>query len=113
MIFAANVADHDLAHGNAMTRAVDEYVSTLGGEMIAVSAQVESELTELAPDDRLAFLQSMGVSSEEQCGLRLLTGAAFKALGLQTYFTSGPTETRAWTIRKGATAPQVSGGERG
>ena len=73
-----------------------------------MSAQVESELTGLGPEDRAEFLAALGVSDEE-CGLRALVRSAYDILGLQTYFTSGPTETRAWTILKGMTAPQAAG----
>jgi ribosome-binding ATPase len=73
-----------------------------------VSAQVESELAGLGPEDRKDFLDALGVSDEE-VGLKALVTAAYDTLGLQTYFTAGPTETRAWTIRKGMTAPQAAG----
>jgi ribosome-binding ATPase len=67
---------------------------------------VESELAELSGDDKAEFLSSLGVK-EEECGLRALVKEAYALLGLQTYFTSGETETRAWTIQTGWRAPQV------
>jgi len=75
---------------------------------VLVSAQVESELCGLEEADKDEFLEALGVS-EENCGLRQLVKAAYERLGLQTYFTAGPTETKAWTIRKGMSAPQAAG----
>ena len=108
VIYAANVADADLATGNAMSKVVFDFAAKEGNKAVLVSAQVESELTGLGPDDRAEFLESLGVTDEE-CGLRALVQAAYDTLGLQTYFTAGPTETRAWTILKGMTAPQAAG----
>jgi len=73
-----------------------------------VSAQVEAELVDLEMEDREEFLESLGVTLET-CGLRALIREAYDLLELQTYYTSGPEETRAWTIRKGWTAPQAAG----
>ena len=70
--------------------------------------QVESELVSLEADDRADFLDALGVSLEG-CGLRALVRSAYDTLGLITYYTSGPTETRAWTIKDGWTAPQAAG----
>ena len=69
---------------------------------------MESELAGLDLKDRQEFLDSLNVS-EENCGLKALVRIAYDSLGLQTYFTAGPTETRAWTIKKGSTAPQAAG----
>jgi len=107
MMYAMNVNDADLATGNKMTKQVQEYIGNDSSAI--VSAQVEAELGELGLDDKLDFLNSLGIENEEDCGLRLLIKNAYETLGLQTYFTSGPTETRAWTIRKGSTAPQAAG----
>ena len=76
--------------------------------MVLVSAQVESELIDLDPADRADFLDSLGVSIDD-CGLRRVIREAYNILNLQTYFTSGPTETRAWTIGRGWKAPQAAG----
>ena len=108
VIYAANVADADLAQGNEMSKKVFDYASAENNKAVLVSAQVESELAEMGSDDRTEFLAALGVN-ESSCGLRVLVRAAYDALGLQTYFTSGPTETRAWTILKGMTAPQAAG----
>jgi GTP-binding protein YchF len=108
MIYAANVSDEDLATGNAMVEKLKELAEKEGAKLVIVSAQVESELVDLSPEDRGEFLESLGVTLEGT-GLRKLVKEAYDLLGLQTYFTSGPTETRAWTIGKGWTAPQAAG----
>ena len=108
MIYAANVADSDLAEGNEMVDRLRELAEKEGAATVIVSAQVESELVELDDEDRLDFLESLGVTLEG-CGLRKLVREAYDLLQLQTYFTSGPTETRAWTIKRGWKAPQAAG----
>jgi GTP-binding protein YchF len=108
VIYAANVADCDLANGNDMSRAVFEHAAKENSSAVRVSAQVESELCLLDVEDRKDFLDSLDVD-EDDCGLKVLVRSAYKSLGLQTFYTSGPTETRAWTIRKGSTAPQAAG----
>jgi GTP-binding protein YchF len=75
-------------------------------EAVFLDAKVESELIEMADDEALELLQSMG---QEESGLHQLARIGFDTLGLQTYLTAGPKETRAWTIRKGATAPEAAG----
>jgi GTP-binding protein YchF len=75
-------------------------------QAVFLDAKTESELVELEPDEALELLQSMGV---EESGLDQLARVGFDTLGLQTYLTAGPKESRAWTIRKGATAPQAAG----
>ena len=108
MIYAANVADTDLAEGNEMVDRLREVAEQEGASVVLVSAQVEAELVELEADEREDFLESLGVTLEN-CGLRALVRNAYDILQLQTYYTSGPTETRAWTIRKGWTAPKAAG----
>jgi len=108
VIYAANVADSDLAAGNAMSKIVFDHAKEEGNSAVLVSAQVESELAGLTEEERAEFLDALGVK-DENCGLKKLVTTAYSTLGLQTYFTSGPTETKAWTIRKGMTAPQAAG----
>lgn len=108
MIYAANVADTDLAEGNEMVDKLREMSKTEGAKIVIVSAQVEAELVDLETEDREEFLESLGVTLET-CGLRALIREAYDLLELQTYYTSGPEESRAWTIRKGWTAPQAAG----
>eukprot|EP00611_Tribonema_gayanum_P021801 TRINITY_DN4268_c0_g1_i1.p1 TRINITY_DN4268_c0_g1~~TRINITY_DN4268_c0_g1_i1.p1 ORF type:complete len:431 (+),score=186.56 TRINITY_DN4268_c0_g1_i1:77-1294(+) len=108
MIYAANVPDTDLAEGNAFVDAVRKFAEEEGSRVVLVSAQVESELVELSGADRAEFLGSLGVA-EGSCGLPALVKEAYELLGLRTYFTSGETETRAWTIQTGWRAPQAAG----
>ena len=108
MIYAANVADADLATGNEMVERLRQVADKEGANVVLVSAQVEAELVELGLEDKLEFLEDLGVSMEE-CGLRALVREAYDILQLQTYYTSGPTESRAWTIKKGWTAPKAAG----
>ena len=106
VIYAANVNEDDLATGNAEVDKVRAIAALEGAQVIVISAQVESELIELPEEDRAEFLESLGV---KEGGLQSLIRATYSLLGLQTYFTTGPKETRAWTITKGMTAPQAAG----
>ncbi|KAL3919999.1 MAG: hypothetical protein SGILL_003471 [Bacillariaceae sp.] len=108
IIYAANVADTDLSEGNEMVDKLKKLAADEGAKLVIVSAQVEAELVDLDPDDREEFLESLGVTLED-CGLRALIREAYDLLQLQTYYTSGPQETRAWTICKGWTAPTAAG----
>ena len=108
MIYAANVSDMDLAEGNELTKRLQVHAESEGATMVLVSAQVEAELGDLEDEDRKDFLDSLGVSIDD-CGLRRVIRETFDILNLQTYFTSGPTETRAWTIGRGWKAPQAAG----
>ncbi len=106
VIFAANVSEHDLATGNKYVDVVREVAKTEGAQVVVISAQVEAELLELPEEDRKEYLASLGVS---EGGLQSLIRATYMLLGLQTYFTCGPKETRAWTVLRGMTAPQAAG----
>lgn len=106
MMFAANVSEDDLATGNEYVEMVRKYASDLGSEVVIVSAKVESELQEMEDEDKAEFLESLGV---DEPGLNRLIRAGFKLLGLQTYFTAGVKEVRAWTIKIGDTAPKAAG----
>jgi ribosome-binding ATPase len=106
IIYAANVAEDDLASGNAYVEQVRALASQENSQVVVVSAQVESELVELAEADRQDFLASLGVT---EGGLKSLISATYQLLGLRTFFTSGPKETRAWTIHVGDKAPQAAG----
>ena len=106
VIYAANVSEDDLASGNAFVEKVREIALKENAQVVVISAQVEAELVELSDEDRSEFLASLGV---EEGGLQSLVSATYDLLGLQTYFTTGPKETRAWTIEKGMTAPQAAG----
>lgn len=106
IIYAANVSEEDLASGNAWVEQVRGVAAQENAQVVIVSAQVESELIELPEADRAEFLESLGV---EEGGLKSLIRATYELLGLRTYFTTGPKETRAWTIRAGMSAPQAAG----
>ena len=108
MIYAANVADTDLADGNEMVNRLRAIADKEDAKLVVVSAQVESELVDLDDAERDEFLESLGVSLDNT-GLRILVREAYDILGLQTYYTSGPKETRAWTIKRGWKAPQAAG----
>ena len=106
IIYAANVSENDLATGNEWVEKVRKIAAEEGSQVITISAQVEAELVELPEADRAEFLETLGV---KEGGLQSLIRATYDLLGLQTYFTTGPKETRAWTIQKGMTAPQAAG----
>jgi ribosome-binding ATPase len=108
-IFACNVKDTDLATAdqNPNVVKVREYVKThLSCEAVVISAQIESELIDLSPEEGDAFLKEMGV---QESGMGSLIRSTYHLLGLQTYFTAGEKEVRAWTIHKGDTAPKAAG----
>jgi ribosome-binding ATPase len=108
-IFACNVAESDMAaaEGNPHVRKVREYVSAhLACEAVVISAQIESDLVDLAPDEAQEFLRDLGV---DESGMSALIRATYHLLGLQTYFTAGEKEVRAWTIQIGDTAPKAAG----
>jgi len=106
VIYGANVSEDDLSSGNEWVEQVKAIAETEGAQVVIISAQVEAELVELPEEERGEFLESLGV---EESGLRSLVRATYSLLGLQTYFTTGPKETRAWTIHKGMVAPQAAG----
>ncbi|MEH2313422.1 MAG: redox-regulated ATPase YchF [Nostoc sp.] len=106
IIYAANVSEDELATGNDFVETVRQIAATENAQVVIVSAQVEAELVELPEEDKADFLASLGV---EEGGLKSLIRATYTLLGLRTYFTSGPKETRAWTINAGMSAPQAAG----
>ena len=77
-----------------------------GGEVIVICGELEAQIGQLVPEERHEFLDHMGV---KESGLEALVHAAYKLLDLETFFTAGPKEARAWTIHRGATAPQAAG----
>lgn len=106
IIYAANVSEDDLATGNDWVESVRQIAQQEQAKVVIVSAQVESELVELSEEERKDFLGSLGV---EEGGLKSLIKATYELLGLRTYLTTGPQETRAWTIISGMKAPQAAG----
>jgi hypothetical protein len=108
VLYAANVPEGEIGAGN---RFVDALRTALGrdqetAEVVTFSAKVEAELAELAPEDRSEFLDSLGLS---ESGLDRLAHAAYHLLGLQSYFTAGEKEVRAWTVHRGDKAPAAAG----
>lgn len=109
VIFAANVSEDDIADdgaGNEYVQKVREYAKDFDAEVFALCAQIEQELAELEDDEKMAFLEELGA---KESGLDKLIKASYSLLGLISYLTSGPDETRAWTITKGTKAPQAAG----
>lgn len=109
VIYAANVSEDDLADdgaGNAMVNEVKKYAKDEGQEVFVICAQIEQEIAELDDDEKKMFLEDLGLA---ESGLEKLIKASYSLLGLISYLTSGETETRAWTIKKGTKAPQAAG----
>lgn len=109
VIYAANVSEDDLSDdgaGNDFVTSVREYAASEGSEVFVICAQIEQEIAELEDDEKKMFLEDLGLS---ESGLEKLIRASYKLLGLISYLTAGPTETRAWTIKKGTKAPQAAG----
>ena len=109
VIFAANVAEDDLADdgaNNPYVEAVRKYAAESDCGVFVVCAEIEAEISELDEEERQMFLEDLGV---KESGLDKLIKASYSLLGLISYLTSGPDETRAWTITKGTKAPQAAG----
>jgi GTP-binding protein YchF len=107
-IYAANVDEATLAapEANAHVRVVREAAALEAAEVVVICAQIEAELVALAPDERLGFLQSLGVAGS---GVDGLIKSAYRLLGLMSFLTAGEKEVRAWTIPQGTRAPQAAG----
>lgn len=106
VLYIANVSEDDLISDNAMVEALKEKVSGDNREVIKISAKIEEEIAELDDEEKALFLTDLGL---EASGLDQVIRAGYKLLGLITFLTAGPEETRAWTIRKGTKAPQAAG----
>ena len=106
ILYAANVGEADLPAGNAYTERVAEIATSSGSMMLIISAKSEADIAELPEEERPEFLESLGL---EMSGLDRVIKTAYDLLGLQTYFTAGEKEVHAWTIRKGAAAPEAAG----
>ena len=104
-MFVGNVAE-DGFDNNPLLERLREYAAVQNAPVVAICAKIEAEMAEMSDEDRDMFLQEMGL---EEPGLNRLIRAGFSLLGLQTYFTAGVKEVRAWTIRQGDTAPQAAG----
>ena len=106
VLYVCNVGEAEAASGNALTAAVAEKAKAEGAAVVVISARIEEEIAQLEDEEAAMFLEEMGL---EEAGLDRLIRAGHDLLGLQTYFTVGPKEARAWTIRKGTLAPQAAG----
>ncbi len=105
-LYAANVAEHGFGDDNALLQLVKQYAAREGAPVVAFCARMEAEIADLSDEDKQVFLADMGL---KEPGLNRLIRAGYDLLGLQTFFTAGEKEVRAWTIHKGDTAPQAAG----
>ncbi|MGB7542156.1 MAG: redox-regulated ATPase YchF [Burkholderiales bacterium] len=104
-MFVANVAEHGFENNPLFAR-VEEYARQEGAPVVPICAAIEAQIADLSDEDKQVFLADMGM---KEPGLERLIRAGYALLGLQTYFTAGPKEVRAWTVPVGATAPQAAG----
>ncbi|WFL76998.1 redox-regulated ATPase YchF [Altererythrobacter arenosus] len=106
VLYVCNVAEEDAAKGNALSDEVFAKAEREGAQAVVVSAAIESELVAMPEEDRKEYLAELGL---EESGLSRVIRAGYKLLGLNTFFTAGPKEARAWTFPAGAKAPQAAG----
>ncbi len=106
VLYVCNVDESEAAEGNALSAKVAEKAAAEGAVSVVISARIEEEISQLDDEEAAMFLEEMGL---EEAGLSRVIRAGYELLGLQTYFTVGPKEARAWTIRKGTLAPQAAG----
>ncbi len=104
-MFVGNVSEDGFENNPFLDR-LREYAQAQGAPVVAICAKIEAEMADMEDEDKKMFLAEIG---QDEPGLNRLIRAAFKLLGLQTYFTAGEKEVRAWTVRIGATAPQAAG----
>jgi len=106
VLYVCNVDEGSAATGNKFSQAVEAFAAREGAGAVTISARIEEEVAQLAPAERAEFLASLGL---EEPGLNKLIRAGYRLLGLITFFTAGPKEAKAWTVQKGARAPQAAG----
>ena len=106
ILYVCNVGEDEAGEGNAHSAAVAEMAAQQGAKSVVISAQIEEEIAQLEDEEATEFLAELGL---EEAGLNRLIRAGYDLLNLQTYFTVGPKEARAWTIRTGTLAPQAAG----
>ncbi|HEX5005711.1 MAG TPA: DUF933 domain-containing protein, partial [Hyphomonadaceae bacterium] len=106
VFYICNVDEASAATGNKFSDAVVTHAKKEGSAAVVISAKIESEIAVLSDEEQKDFLESLGL---EEPGLNRVIRAGYDLLGLMTYFTVGPKEARAWTIKKGTTAPQAAG----
>ncbi len=107
-MYVGNVDDGDIgkAEPNPLVKQVMEHAEKEGSKVVQICGKIESEIAELPEEEKAGFLKDMGM---DEPGLNRVIRAGYDLLGLQTYFTAGQVEIRAWTIRKGAKAPEAAG----
>ena len=106
ILYVANIDEEGLLAGNGYSAVLETYASETGADVVRICGKVEAELSELDDDDKREFLADLGI---EEPGLHRLIRTAYGLLRLVTFFTAGPKEIRAWTIRAGTAAPQAAG----
>jgi GTP-binding protein YchF len=106
VLYICNVGEDDAATGNAMTETVAARAKVEGAQTVVISAAIESEIAQLPPEEQADFLETLGL---DQPGLNKVIRAGYALLDLITYFTVGPKEARAWTVRRNAKAPEAAG----
>jgi len=106
VLYACNVSEEDLKAGNEWVQEVREYAKKFGDRVVMFCAKIEAEIAELEEDEKQMFLEELELDNS---GLDRLIQAAYDELGLITYFTAGPKEVRAWTVKEGTKAPQAAG----
>ena len=106
VLYVCNVDEGSASGGNAFSAKVAEMAAEQGAGTVVISAQIEEEISQLDPEEAVEFLGEMGL---DEAGLDRLIRAGYDLLELQTYFTAGPKEARAWTIKEGTLAPQAAG----
>ncbi|MFP4313990.1 MAG: redox-regulated ATPase YchF [Alphaproteobacteria bacterium] len=107
ILYVCNVSEEEAAEGNEFTRKVETMAAEQGAQSVIISAAIESEIAQMdTEEDKKEFLETMGL---HEPGLNRIIRAGFKLLNLQTYFTAGPKEARAWTVHVGAKAPEAAG----
>jgi hypothetical protein len=106
VLYVCNVGEGDAAEGNAHSAKVAEMAAAQGNAQVVISAQIEEEISQLEPEEAEMFLEEMGL---KEAGLDRLIRAGYELLHLETYFTAGPKEARAWTIPAGTSAPKAAG----
>ena len=106
ILYVCNVAEDEASEGNEHSAAVAKMAAEQGAASVVISAKIEEEISQLEDDEAEMFLTEMGLA---EAGLDRLIRAGYNLLNLQTYFTAGPKEARAWTIKEGTAAPQAAG----
>jgi hypothetical protein len=106
VLYVCNVDEGDAASGNELSQRVFDKAASEGAKAVVISAAIEAEIATLPPEERDAFLSDLGLT---ETGLNRMIHAAYELLGLITFYTAGPKEARAWTVHRGAKAPEAAG----